>query len=278
MTMELRKGIERYLSALKFEGSESHQEMALAILMRFAEWSESSRGDQSRLTLSELTTKDISDFLDFRGSQRGLREGTRVSCSTLAKEIRYIRAFIGHAFTNRREFEIHKNARAPEVPFVRQPAVVSKALKREDLATAFAACQHAKYPIIPGITPGEWWTTLLYLAYTTSLPRRVLFKLPRPAEEELNAGLLRIPGQGDRKPEKYVVLTPLACELLAKLPSAEGGLLFVWTSKLGGHDFRSFYHEFERMQIKAGIVGTPQARLQTLRSTPLIHLAEHAMK
>ena len=49
--------------------------------------------------------------------------------------------------------------------------------------------------------------------------------------------------------------------------------MFVWTSRRGRSNYRSFYHQYERMQKQAGIADLQQSRLHTLRKTSLTYMA-----
>jgi integrase len=275
--MQLGKSVEIYLSGLELLGGEEHQEQAGIILKRFAVWMERPDPENKHQVqkLQDLTTQNVNEFLAFRKRQPGLKKGSQLSTFTLAKEARYLKAFLTYCFDDKRTFGLAAEAFPPTVPKIKKPDVIPRALERTGLSNVFAACTHARYPIIPGITPPEWWFSLQYLAYITSLRRKGLFSLPRPTELELDQRILKLPHTGDKgKADRRFPLTDMAVELIRFLPVHPGERMFVWASKTGKHDYRSFYAEYERMQRKAGIMGADQSRLHVLRKTSLTHMAE----
>lgn len=275
--MRLGEGVELYLDSLKEDSD--HKEQAEICLKRFASWFEVPHDACKRpvAEIHELRRHDLIAYQRWRETQPGKKKGTQLSAFTVAKEFRYVKAWLQYTYDDRMMFGIPwdgNHVHPPAIPRIDKPDQVPRSLEIQQLDQQFRACEFARYPVIDGITPQLWWFSLLYLAYSTAMRRRALFTVPRPTEEQLLNTTLYLPYTGDKaKSDRFFHLTPLACELIRKLPARPGEPLFVWRSRWGRRDFRSFYTEAQYMQERAGITGDQQARLHTLRKTSLTHMA-----
>lgn len=273
--MLLKDAVEAYLSGLRLAGGKEHQDQAKIILLRAVEWfSVDQPHCKAVLELSDLRTQALTEFLAWRKTCPGLRKGTKISQFTLGKEARYIRCLLNAIAEDTAAYDLPDGWSVPKVPKIKLPKKIPQALEEPALELVFEACKNAKLPEIEGITATQWWFTLLYLAYLTCMRRRALFSIPRPTEAELDRMLLFLPAAFNKSnTDMFFPLTEMACTLIRSLPAQPGEPMFVWKSRTGSRNFRSFYHQYAQMQSKAGIAELQQSRLHSLRKTGLTYMA-----
>jgi integrase len=273
--MLLKEAVEIYLSGLRLPGGDEHQEQARIILNRAVEWFATDHEHcKAVLELTDLRKQALIEFLAYRKTCRGIKKGSTLSQSTLSKEARYLKCLLNAISEDTEAYDLPETWVPPRVPRIKVPKKIPRALEHLDLDRVFRACENATLPQLEGITAVQWWFSLLYLAYLTSMRRRALFNIPRPTDQELDSMLLFLPASANKSnADQYFPLTRMACDLIRALPGKPGQPMFTWQSRRGRQNFRSFYHQYSQMQKKAGIADSDQSRLHTLRKTGLTYMA-----
>lgn len=269
-------------------GETPHDQQKRIILVRMSNWLVQHRAESNLAnifpvaSLASLSQFHLSAFVAFRRSQPGLMGG-KLSVVTINKEITYIQMFLRYAAESPLDFRLPNGWKPPKLSRVKpkphERRSVKRALDPVALDRVFRATEFATQPKYDGISAPEWWRALLLIAFTTSMRRRALFGCPRPSDSDLAARRLVLPAQFDKSNrERHYPLTPLACEMIRRLPCKPGEVMFRWVNRRGRPaDLRSVYTVMESWQTAAGILKAEQSRLHILRRTHCTYLLEQGV-
>lgn len=250
-----------YLVWLSLHGGDLNVAKARDTLGRFTRYVDP-------LTLEQIDNPTYSRYLVRRRQDRG-RCGAALSVATINGDIRYLNAAFSAALPPDDEVPdrlglIESDSwRPPRMKLMREPRKRPKCLTQDLLGQVFDACQHAQTPALSGISAPEWWFAFFLVCYLTGVRCKALLDLPRPTEEELQHGVLRVPAEKDKADgERCFFLTPEAVTTIRRIPASADGRLFAWP-----HCRRYFYTVLHRFQTRAGIPPTNHGLPHDLRRT-----------
>jgi integrase len=176
------------------------------------------------LYVSRVKMQDIETFVSKRMATGAGQFGTKVSASTVNKELRHLKAALrcahdwGHLDT------------VPKIKMLKEPKRVAQYMPPEDFERIFNACGYAKTPSYCGCTPEQWWKSLLAFAYMTGWRIGEILAL-RASDVDLDI-LTAITRHDDNKGNRDEI-TPLHEALVPFLkPMLDCGneLVFPWKS------------------------------------------------
>ena len=191
-----------------------------------------------------ITTATIDTFVAKRRKEAGKKPGSLTSPATINKDLRHLKAALRSAKRWKYLVEV------PEIHFVKVPAKLPVFVTPEHLGVIYhKACALAKLPAKcdPHYTPKDWWQALIVTAYMTGLRINEMLSIKKP-DLNLDEGKLTTRWFDNKgKRDETIPLHPLVVEHLRTL-LGERELVFRW-----GHDYRTLWEEFGRIQREAGI-------------------------
>ena len=194
--------------------------------------------------IEAITTQVIDAFVATRREERGKKAKSLVSPATINKDLRHLKAALRVA---------HEWGYLTDVPkfrMVKEPYKLPVYVTPEHFTVIYLqACELARLPAEcgPTYTPRDWWQALVVTAYMTGLRINEILSL-RKTDIDLDTGRL-ITRWDDNKGKRDEVI-PLHSVVVEHLRSVitEHELIFRW-----GHDERTLWEEFGRIQQEAGI-------------------------
>ena len=113
------------------------------------------------LYVSRVKMQDIEAFVAKRLSTGVGRFGSKVSASTVNKDLRHIKSALRCAHDWG-----HLDA-VPKIKMLKEPKRIAIYLPPDDFERIFDACSHVRTPAYCGCTPKQWWQSMLAFAYMT---------------------------------------------------------------------------------------------------------------
>jgi integrase len=191
-----------------------------------------------------IITQTIDSFIAKRRQEPGKKPESLVSPATINKDLRHLKAVLRIAH------EWGYLAAVPKIRMVKEPVKLPLFVTPEHFGIIYhQACPLARLPAKcdPGYTPAEWWQALIVTAYMTGLRINEILSI-RKSDLDLEAGQFITRWDDNKgKRDEAIPLHPVVVEHLRKL-IGEDDLVFRW-----GHDERTLWQEFGRIQREAGI-------------------------
>jgi integrase len=189
-----------------------------------------------------VTARHVDDYVAKRRPERGRRPGSLVSVATINKELRHLRAVLRVA----REWGY-----LPAVPrfrMLREPRALPTYVTDDHFALIYRGCDAARLPgNVPNVSPADWWRALVVTGYMTGWRIGDVLGLRRD-DLNLAAGTAVTRFEASKgKRDALVKLHPMVIEHLKPLAGVSPRV-FPW-----GHDERTLYDEFARIQEAAGV-------------------------
>ena len=192
--------------------------------------------------MHSIDTAKIDQFIGTRLKETGLRKDDEggplpVSLATVNRELRYIKAALRLAadwgFVDK----------VPRMRFLKPEQKLPTFVPPEHFAAILRACEVATMPVVPNVTPTEWWRGLLVLLYMTGW-RIGQTKALKWSDIDLEAGtaLTRADANKGRR-DQSIPLHPLVVQYLRPLAKSFDSRLFPWD-----HNASSLWIEFSRIQ------------------------------
>jgi integrase len=194
--------------------------------------------------VESITAQVIDLFVAKRREERGKKPGSLVSPATINKDLRHLKA------TLRVAHEWGYLAVVPKIRMLREPKKLPSFVTPEHFGLIYQkACALAQLPAKcdPHYTRAEWWQALVAVAYMTGLRINEILSIRR-SDIDLDGGQLITrwdDNKGNR--DEAIRLHPVVIDHLRKI-IADSELVFRW-----GHDQRTLWVEFGRIQREAGI-------------------------
>jgi len=191
-----------------------------------------------------VTTAMIDQFISRRRLEAGQKAGSVVSPATINKDLRHIKAALRIAQ------EWGYLPEMPKIRMVKQPQKLPTYVTPEHFDLIYTkACDLAKFPKDQGqnFTPPEWWQAMVVTAYMTGLSVGEILAI-RKEDVKLESGELITRWDATKTDrDEMIPLHPVVVEHLRKI-IGDSLLVFPW-----GHDPRTLWVEFTRIQGEAGI-------------------------
>jgi integrase len=191
-----------------------------------------------------ITTAMIDTFIAKRRKEAGKKPGALTSPATINKDLRHLKAALRHAKKWKYLSEV------PEIIFVKVPVKLPLVVTPEHFGIIYHnACALANLPAKcdPHYTAEDWWKALIVTAYMTGLRINEILSIKKP-DLDLEAGKFTTRWADNKgKRDEAIPLHPVVIEHLRKI-IGESDLVFRW-----GHDHRTLWEEFGRIQREAGI-------------------------
>lgn len=150
------------------------------------------------------------------------------------------------------------------VPWTRPPRPMRRTPRTVDLdllGRIYEAAGKMRTPDLDGINPGDWWQSLIAVAYNTGLRKRTLFSIEW-VDVDLESAIIDVPPERMKTRRGQVVhLNQVALDHLRRI-ERDAGLVFPWP-----HNPHTFFRRFAYVQDLAGVPRRDQIGLQTLRRT-----------
>ena len=222
--------------------------------------------------ITDITAKTLSGFRDVLLASPGRKPGEPASSETVRSNMRFIQSLLdqtGPAGPGRRDAAGLIDS-PPWIKPLRATFPQPKTVTQEHVSATYSACEYAERPILPDITPPDWWKALLVTAYFTGLRRGTLFSI-RMDQIDWDAHVLNMPAEimKSNRPLSLPLVDVVMEHLLAIRSDRE--LVFEWP-----HDEGGFYRYLHLLQGFAGIPVDDHFGLHTLRKTLATHLADVA--
>ena len=189
--------------------------------------------------LTAIKTDTIDGFVAKRRTERGKKVGSKVSPSTINRELRHLRAALNIAC------DWGYLPTVPKIRKVRESEEIGQVITAEHFQLIYGACHAAKRPGNLPCTPEEWWQALLVFGITTGWRIGEILAFRREdLDVETGAIMTRAAdNKGSRDDRDY--LTPVALEHVRRIVSFNP-LVFPWT-----HDRGTLFDEFYAIQAAA---------------------------
>jgi integrase len=112
-------------------------------------------------TMKQITTKYIGEFIGKRSEDRGYKFGSKISPSTVNKDLRNLKLILKMAH------EWGQLEKMPKIQMVKAPRRIKRHVLVEHFAAMFAAAEQMTVPELPNVTPCEYWRALISFAFIT---------------------------------------------------------------------------------------------------------------
>ena len=175
--------------------------------------------------LREITTASLATFRAALAERKG-RDAEKLSANTIRRHLTTLQAvldFAGPPAPRRRD---SANILPQLAPWIRKPRAVEKlpeVIPIDDLTKVYAAADAMTWPAVRNrdgsiVPPGQWWRSLISVAFNTQFRRRTLLSL-RMSDIDFQALTIRI--EGGQIKTKRPMIYPLNPPALRRcLPSA----------------------------------------------------------
>lgn len=150
----------------------------------------------------------------------------------------------------------------PQMPWTRplkQPRRLPRHVPDKLLEAIYRAAGTARYPMLPGVSPRDWWRALIVMALTVGFRRQALLSL-HWTDVDWERAEIRLPAEFDKCGcERLKPISRLVIKHLLRIRTA-GERVFLWP-----HSERTFYRQWHRIQSAAGVKPTEQIKLHDLK-------------
>jgi len=191
-----------------------------------------------------ITKQVIDAFIAQRRRQPGKKRESVVSPATINKDLRHLKAALRVAH------EWGYLAKVPKIKLVREPYKLPLFVTPEHFALIYhkaAALSRLPAKCDPHYTATDWWRAVVVTAYMTGLRINEILSI-RKSDLDLTGGFLITRWDDNKgKRDESIPLHAVVIEHLKKIVG-EHDLVFRW-----GHDERTLWEEFGRIQREAGI-------------------------
>lgn len=191
-----------------------------------------------------ITTATVDTFIARRRKERGKKQESLTSPATINKDLRHLKAALRLAKKWKFLSEV------PDFVFVKEPKKLPIFVTPDHFGEIYhKACPLARLPAKcdPHYTAGDWWQALLVTAYMTGLRINEILSIKKP---DLNLDAAQLTTRWFDNKGKRDETIPLHAVVVEHLRRVIGNsnLVFRW-----GHDYRSLWDEFGRIQREVGI-------------------------
>jgi integrase len=193
------------------------------------------------LRASAINRMMLDEFVAVRRKEPGRRRGSRVSRSTINKELRYIRNAL------RTAFKWGFTTREPDIPFVKEMQRIETFISMDEFSALYAQCNAATSPAVHGIEPETWWRAFIVTMYMTGWRVSEVLSL-RWEHVDFEKGTIFSPAeeQKGRRDEEI----PLHNLIVERLETIKGDRELIFPIKT---DCRRLYDEFQKIQDAAEV-------------------------
>lgn len=202
--------------------------------------------------MAGITSKTISDFIAKRRKEKGSRGKAELSVATVNRDLRHLRAVLRVAHKWKYLPEV------PDIPFLKEPQKTPTYAPPEDFAKMYAACDEAKYPVLPNTAPADWWRGVLVIAMMTGWRIAQILSL-RWDHVDLEGGYLFAAAQYTKgRRDVRIELHQLAKDHLIRLKDRSfDPHVFPWPMNR-----RTLWTHFQRIQKVAGVKPAKWMRIE----------------
>ena len=189
--------------------------------------------------VQRIRSQTIDEYVSKRRLEKGKKAGSKVSPSTINKELRHLRAVLRVAH------EWEYLPKLPKVRMVKEPVKLVRYVTPEHFAAIYAACDAAKRPASDVYSPADWWRAFLVYLYMTGwrVNEPLALRWDDVSLDKATAITWHEDNKGKR--DEIVPLHPVVVEHLRSLVDF-GQMVFPWP-----HHERTLYTDFARIQKAA---------------------------
>lgn len=191
---------------------------------------------ESIIGLTKITAVNTAVIDTFKAARR-----KEVSPASVNKDLRHIKAALNKA----KKWKYLKEL--PDFEFEREARKLPRYVTPQDFAAIYRVADHATFPRMQGILPGDWWRAVFVFAFMTGWRIGEILSLRRD-DLDMATGEATTRAENNKgKRDDRIILHPIALVHIEKLPTF-GENVFPWP-----HHRRTLFHELKRLCTAAKV-------------------------